>query len=64
MTPLISPRGDGRPRVHLWPTSEGADWSIGPTGMRRTCATAGEALDAALAQIGHKPAVIIWEAGA
>ncbi|HEX7858046.1 MAG TPA: hypothetical protein VF503_30560 [Sphingobium sp.] len=62
MTSLASFRGDGRPRIHLWPTREGAEWSIGPTGIRRACPTPGEALNAALEQIGHKPAVIIYEA--
>jgi len=54
-------RADGRPRIHLWPFRGGTYWSIGPTGSKRSCLSAGDALEAALDHVDHKPAVIIYE---
>lgn len=60
-------RADSRPRVHLWPNQGAWNWSIGPTGRLIPGSTPGDALDAALAQLGKQAAagvVAIIETGA
>jgi hypothetical protein len=52
---------DRRPRIHLWPCGGSAEWSIGPVGIRTWGSSYGAALDAAMAKIGHQPAVVIIE---
>ena len=53
---------DDRPRIHIRQTMDGrVAWRKGPGGIDRPARTAGEALDDALATLGHGPAVIFWE---
>lgn len=57
-----APGIDGRTRVHLWPESGGASWSVGPCGVRRSAPTYGDALNDALATtnlIGGAAVVIL-----
>lgn len=57
-------RADGRPRVHIWPAREGVTYSHGPTGSRMKAASAGAAVDLALAQLCADSAVVIVEPSA
>jgi hypothetical protein len=59
--PRIRTGSDGRPRVYLWPTEHGVEWSFGPTGQRRKAASAGAAVETSLDQLGRIPAVIIFD---
>lgn len=58
-----SPLGtaDRRPRIHIWPRREGADFSFGPCGARSEFPTIGRAVEVALAAVNHAPSVIIFE---
>lgn len=53
---------DGRPRI--WIASnrdhQTANWSRHPAGRPVFAATPGAALDAAIAELGDAPAVILW----
>ena len=58
------PNADGRPRIFISPNRDRVtvNWSRHPAGRPQFAATPGAALDAALAELGHAPAVIIWGA--
>lgn len=47
---------DGRPRVHLWQFDGAWNWSIGPVGKLVPASTPGNALDAAISQLGKQAA--------
>lgn len=53
---------DARPRVFIEPNRDGQSctWKRHPAARGEFAATAGAALDAALATIGREPAVIIY----
>lgn len=56
-------QADRRPRIHIWKHAANAtvSWSFGPCGRLAHAETPGAAVDAGLAAIEHKPAVIIFE---
>lgn len=58
-----SPLGhcDNRPRIHVWPTPAGASFAFRPTGPKQSRMSIGEAVEAALDQVEHRAAVIIFE---
>ena len=61
--PMSEDQCDARPRVHITPNRDGRTftWSRHPAAKGRFAGSPGQALDAALAEIGGGPAVIIWE---
>lgn len=58
---LTRPQADARRRIHIWRFTDCFGWAFGPTGHKFKTETAGQALDEAIEQIGHQPAVIIYE---
>jgi hypothetical protein len=52
---------DVRPRIHIWMTPQGASFAFHPTAPRQSRMSVTEAFDAALDQIGHRSAVIMFE---
>lgn len=52
---------DSRPRIHIWPGPAGAHFAFGPTGVKQSRMSIGEAVEAALDQVEHRAAVIIFE---
>jgi len=57
-------RADGRPRVYITTTGDGASWALGPSGTRRPALDAGSALNFALDHLGTEArggAVVIVE---
>lgn len=50
-------RADSRPRVHLWPRPDGADWSLSPTATHQPASDHGAALNLALEQLGKRAAM-------
>lgn len=57
-------RADGRPRVYITTSDDGASWALGPSGTRRPAANAGNALNYALDHLGAEArggAVVIVE---
>lgn len=60
--PLLTwPHADGRRRIHIRSVGEGATYSLGATARPIAADSVAEAVDQALAGIGHEPAVIIYE---
>lgn len=60
---LSWPSADGRRRIHIRTIAGGATYALGATGRPHMADSEGEALEQALAGIGHEPAVIIYEGG-
>lgn len=52
---------DGRPRIHLRQTNDGARYRFGATGMDHHAPTLGEAFEAAVHGVGGRDAVFIFE---
>ena len=52
---------DARPRIYIWLSRGGAHWSLSPTGQRASSLSVGDAVEAALDQVDHRSAVIIFE---
>jgi hypothetical protein len=60
--PLLTwPAADARRRIHIRSVGERASYSLGATGRPIEAKSIGDAVDQALAGIGHEPAVIIYE---
>ena len=58
---LLWKQADARHRIHIRSVGEGATYALGATGRQHRAESIGEAVDQALAGIGHEPAVIIYE---
>jgi len=61
MTKPLLGRCDARPRLHFWPDGS---WSRGVSGLRNQAQSVGEAVEWALQEIEHQPAVMIFEGDA
>lgn len=59
--PYDLPHADARPRIHIWMAPPGAHWARHPTGPRTSALSIGDALEAALDEVEHRSAVIIFE---
>lgn len=60
--PLLTwPSADARRRIHIRSVGERASYALGATGRQHMADSLGDAVDQALAGIGHEPAVIIYE---
>lgn len=49
-------RADSRPRIHIWPQSQGVAWSLGPCATRQGAPDHGSALNTAIGALAARAA--------